>query len=133
LYSCENRMRAVMLFIKYDHSISAVINGLGYPSHQMLLRWYSEYAETDTLHAAYKKKSKNTEAHKQEALDQYWIDQPSVQPLPLRSVTQGKFCGITAPKFKDFLGLGRFSGLDSLHFECFIQKNHTLPITGSKS
>ena len=42
MYFYEERLRAVKLYIKYDHSLSAVIRELGYPSHQALLQWYRE-------------------------------------------------------------------------------------------
>ena len=38
MYSYEDRMKAVQLYIKYDHSISSVICKLGYPTKTMLLR-----------------------------------------------------------------------------------------------
>lgn len=43
MYSYEERLRSVKLYIKYDHSISSVIRELGYPSRQALLQWYREY------------------------------------------------------------------------------------------
>ena len=51
MYSYEERLRAVKLYIKYDHSLSAVIRELGYPSHQALLQWYREYITQGDLHA----------------------------------------------------------------------------------
>lgn len=51
MYSYEERLRAVKLYIKYDHSLSAVIRELGYPSHQALLQWYREYITRGDLHA----------------------------------------------------------------------------------
>ena len=50
MYSYEERLRAVKLYIKYDHSLSAVIRELGYPSHQALLQWYREYITQGDLH-----------------------------------------------------------------------------------
>ena len=35
MYSYEERLRAVKLYIKYDHSLSAVIRELRYPSHRL--------------------------------------------------------------------------------------------------
>lgn len=58
MYSYEERMRAVQLYIKYEHSLTAVMNELGYPSHQMLLRWYREYKETGSLHDTHTRKEK---------------------------------------------------------------------------
>ena len=50
MYSYEERLRAVKLYIKYDHSLSAVIRELRYPSHQALLQWYREYITQGDLH-----------------------------------------------------------------------------------
>ena len=52
MYSYEERLRAVKLYIKYDHSLSAVIRELGYPSHQALLQWYREYMTQGDLHVS---------------------------------------------------------------------------------
>lgn len=52
MYSYEERLRAVKLYIKYDHSISAVIRKLGYPFHQALFHWYQEYQTYGDLRIA---------------------------------------------------------------------------------
>lgn len=54
MYSYEKRIKAVKLYIQYDRSVAAVRRELGYPSPNMLLRWYAEYAENGDLHKAYK-------------------------------------------------------------------------------
>ena len=43
MYSREERMKAIELYIKYDKSIAAVIHELGYPSRGLLPRWYKAY------------------------------------------------------------------------------------------
>jgi transposase-like protein len=43
MYSYEDRMKAVELYIKYDLSAAATIRELGYPNRKMLARWYKEY------------------------------------------------------------------------------------------
>lgn len=50
MYTYEERMKAVMLYIQYDKSPSAVIYELGYPSRNMLTAWYKEYTVTGALH-----------------------------------------------------------------------------------
>jgi len=49
MYSYEERMRAVQLYIKYYFSPSDVIYEIGYPSRNRLRQWYKEYIETGTL------------------------------------------------------------------------------------
>ena len=73
MYSYEERIKAVKLFIKYDNSIAAVIRELGYPSRNMLLRWYAEYKENGKLHKSYKKAIRFTEKQKLYAV-QYYIN-----------------------------------------------------------
>ncbi len=49
IYTYEQKMKAIELFIKYDLSPSAVIHELGYPSRNQIRAWYKEYAETGTV------------------------------------------------------------------------------------
>jgi len=60
MYSYEDRMRAVKLYIKYDFSYASVKHELGFPKHSDSLRkWYKEYQENSDLHEKYLKKSKD--------------------------------------------------------------------------
>ena len=38
MYSYEERIRAVQLYIQYDHSLASVTRELGYPSQEALLK-----------------------------------------------------------------------------------------------
>ena len=49
MYSYEQRIKAVELYIKYDRSAASVINELGYPNYKSLVSWYKQYTETGTL------------------------------------------------------------------------------------
>lgn len=71
MYSYEDRMKAVKLYIQYDHSLAAVIRELGYPSQQMLLRWYQEYAKLGDLHKTYEDPVSFTEEQKRRAIKYY--------------------------------------------------------------
>jgi putative transposase len=71
MYSYEDRMKAVELYIKYDLSAAATIRELGYPNRKMLARWYKEYKETGDLHKHYNKKAKYTPEQKKAAVDYY--------------------------------------------------------------
>ena len=57
MYSYEERMKAVELYIKYDLSAAITVRKLGYPDRKMLVRWYKEYKETGKLHERYDKNS----------------------------------------------------------------------------
>lgn len=71
MYSYEDRMKAVELYIKYDLSFADTIRELGYPSHNILIRWYREYQENGELHKQYNKKPKYSPEQMQEAVDYY--------------------------------------------------------------
>ena len=43
MYSYEDRMKAVQLYIQYDQNAAAVIRELGYPNRHSLVSWYKEY------------------------------------------------------------------------------------------
>lgn len=49
MYSYEDRMRAIQLYIKYDKNMASVIRELGYPSRQMLYLWYDEFKKKGVL------------------------------------------------------------------------------------
>lgn len=64
MYSLEDRMRAVQLYIESGCSEGAVIRELGYPSHMALRNWYKEYLRDGQLHAASAPKPHYTEQEK---------------------------------------------------------------------
>ena len=51
MYSFEDRMRAVELYIKYGHSAADVIRELGYPSRGSLCNRFREFEESGDLRA----------------------------------------------------------------------------------
>lgn len=53
MYSYEDRMRAVHLYIRYGKRIAPVIRELGYPSRKHLARWYRAYIEAGDLPKGY--------------------------------------------------------------------------------
>lgn len=73
MYTYEQRITAVNLYIKYHHKAAAVIRELGYPNRHVLVQWFKEYEATGDLHQSNKlrKKSKYSEAQKQAALQFY--------------------------------------------------------------
>jgi putative transposase len=72
LYSYEERMRAVKLYIQYDLSAAATIRELGYPSRKNLAIWYQEYKENGDLHRSFPSNLKFTSEQKQTAVDYYF-------------------------------------------------------------
>lgn len=72
MYSFEEKMKAVNLYIKYHHKSAPVIRELGYPDRHMLAKWYKQYETTGTLTKKVKGRQKFTEQQKQMALQYYW-------------------------------------------------------------
>jgi len=49
VFSYDDRMKAVLLYIKYDRGAAAV-RDLGYPTPKKLKSWYREYISSGDLH-----------------------------------------------------------------------------------
>lgn len=45
MYSPDEKRKAIELFIKYDHSATAVVDELGHPSRGLLYIWRRQYQE----------------------------------------------------------------------------------------
>ena len=71
MYSYDDRMRAVQLYIKYDFSLADTVRELGYPNRKMLSRWYQEYKETGDLHVKYRKQPNYTLEDEMVAVNYY--------------------------------------------------------------
>ena len=74
MYSYEERLKAVQLYIQYDKSYASVFRELGYPpsSHSIKL-WYKEYEETGDLHKSYSSTSKYSDEQRKAAV-QYYVE-----------------------------------------------------------
>ncbi|KAA4891402.1 transposase, partial [Bacteroides fragilis] len=71
MYSYEERMKAVQLYIKYEHSLASVIQELGYPSPKALYKWFKEYEKEGDLSKTSKRNHQFTHEEKQFAVDHY--------------------------------------------------------------
>lgn len=49
MYSYEDKMRAIELYLRYDRSAAAVISELGYPNRHTLRLWHMEFAKNGDL------------------------------------------------------------------------------------
>ncbi len=75
MFSKEERLRAVKLYIKYDLKISPVIRELGYPSKGSLVNWYKEYISNEyDLNEGYTRESKFTVEQREKAVN-YFLEQ----------------------------------------------------------
>lgn len=71
MYSYEDRMKAVKLYIQYHYKAAAVIRELGYPDRHMLVKWHEEFTESGTLRRSRTVSEKYTAAQKRLALQHY--------------------------------------------------------------
>lgn len=72
MFSHEERVKAIQLFLKYDCSYAATIRKLGYPSVGALRQWYKEYLVSGKLHQEHRKKSKYSGEQKRIAVNHYF-------------------------------------------------------------
>jgi transposase-like protein len=54
MYSYEDRIRAVELYIKLGKRLAATIRWLGYPTKNSLKSWYREYEQCHDVRAGYR-------------------------------------------------------------------------------
>jgi putative transposase len=72
MYSYEDRVRAVRLYIKLGHRIAATRRQLGYAAKNSLLAWYAEYVQQQDLRRGYQRtKWMYDDEEKQRAVSHY--------------------------------------------------------------
>jgi transposase-like protein len=71
MYSYEDRLRAVQLYIKLGKRVGVAIRQLGYPTKNALKSWHREYAQRLDLPAGYVRSPKYTQAQKNQAVGHY--------------------------------------------------------------
>ena len=76
MYTREQKIKAVELWLKYDKCEADVINELGYPSHKMLTRWYKDLQqemESGIIRNRFDRYSPHTRQQQQAAV-QYYLE-----------------------------------------------------------
>lgn len=72
MYSYEDRIRAVRLYIKLGKRLRATIRQLGYPTKNSLIGWYREYEQGRDLPVGYERsEQKYSDQDKQIAVQHY--------------------------------------------------------------
>ncbi|MET3119456.1 transposase-like protein [Undibacterium sp. GrIS 1.8] len=72
MYSYEDRIRAVRLYVKLGKRIAATIQQLGYPTKNVLKSWYRELERCCDLPEGYvRSKSKYSNDQKKAAVEHY--------------------------------------------------------------
>ena len=74
MYSYEERLKAIKLYIQYVKSYASVFRELGYPpSSHTIKRWYKEYEQAGDLHKSFIKVNKYSD-EKRKAAIQYYVE-----------------------------------------------------------
>lgn len=71
MFSYEDRLRAVQLYIKLDKRIGLTIRQLGYPTKNALLSWHREYEQRLDLPAGYVRQPRYSQVRKELAVRHY--------------------------------------------------------------
>jgi putative transposase len=72
MYSYEDRMRAVELYIKLGKRLKAVIRQLGYPTKNSLRTWHEEFQNSGDLHVRFaRREPKYSDEQKNVAIEHY--------------------------------------------------------------
>ena len=71
MFSYEDRLRAVQLYIKLGKRIGLTIRQLGYPTKNALLSWHREYEQRLDLPAGYVRQPRYSQADKARAVRHY--------------------------------------------------------------
>ena len=71
MYSYEDRLRAVKLYIKLDKRVGLTLRQLGYPTKNALKHWHLEYEQRLGLAVCYARRPKYSRAQKELAVEHY--------------------------------------------------------------
>ena len=71
MYSYEDRLRAVQLYIKLGKRIGLTIRRLGYPTKNALKTWHGEYEQRRDLPAGYVRPPRYSQAQKEWAVEHF--------------------------------------------------------------
>ena len=71
MYSYEDRLRAVQLYIKLGERVGLAIRQLGYPTKNALKSWHREYEQLLDLPSSYMRRPRYSQAQKVRAVEHY--------------------------------------------------------------
>jgi len=84
MYSHDDRIRAVRVYIQYDKSAAAVIRELGNPERKPLRYWYEEYLRDNRLKKKFVRSPKYNGAQKEAAVMELCTKDENVQEIASR-------------------------------------------------
>ena len=86
MYSYEERIRAVKLYIKLEGRLGATIRKLGYPTKNSLISWYREYEREQDLQVGYSRTSGKYSAEQKQFAVQHYLDNDQCMASTLRAL-----------------------------------------------
>lgn len=86
MYSYEDRIRAVKLYIKLGKRVGATIRQLGYPTKNALLGWYPDYVQAGELRAGYLRTMQKYSAEQKQVAVQHFLDHDRCIASTLRAL-----------------------------------------------
>ena len=86
MYSYEERIRAVKLYIKLGGRLGATIRKLGYPTKNSLIGWYREYMREQDLQVGYSRTSGKYSAEQKQIAVQHYLDHDHCMAFTLRAL-----------------------------------------------
>jgi transposase InsO family protein/transposase-like protein len=122
MYSYEDRIRAVKLYIKLDKRIAATLTQLGYPTKNALKTWCREYEQRQDVSMGYaRSRLKYSEEQKQLAVD-YYLDHDRCIASTLKALgypCRGTLTGWISELFPNTRKPLTSKGIRTLHSEAF--------------
>jgi len=74
VYTLEERMKAVQLYLKWGRDSAAVRRELGYPCRKALRLWVKEYETTGSLHNGYRTRKPRYSEEQKQAANKYYLE-----------------------------------------------------------
>ena len=74
MYSYEDRIRAVKLYIKLGKRLSSTIRQLGYPTKNSLIGWYREYEQSQDLRIGYSRTGQKYSDQQKHAAVKHYLE-----------------------------------------------------------
>ena len=86
MYSYEERIRAVKLYIKLGGRLGATLRKLGYPTKNTLISWYREYEREQDLQVGYSRAPSKYSAEQKQRAVQHYLDHDQCVASTLRAL-----------------------------------------------
>ena len=119
MYSYEDRIRAVELYIKLGRRVRPTIRQLGYPTKNSLKGWYNEYQQKLDLPAGYAgRRPKFSKEQKAAAIEHYLAHDRCIAATmralgyPCRGTLTAWIREVTLPRFHVQQEVGNFKGTE---------------------